>query len=500
MEPILTVKNLRIQFGDAAPVVRGIDFTVQHGETLALVGESGSGKSLTVRSLIGLHSLSAKITAEEMKLQFFSREPIHLAAETFPHLRGATIGMIFQEAGGSLNPVRSIGAQLMESLQFHGHPKTAARNRAQELLERVHLQPAERFLRSYPHQLSGGQNQRAAIALALTGNAKILLADEPTTALDHHVQAEILDLLDELKREQGLTLLLVSHDLGLVERTADRILVMQAGKIVERGTPAEIFHRPQHPYTQALLAARPSQIVEEAVEEISSENAAPELLKITALTKTYGERRFFRRSTPVRALDGFDLTIRRGESVGLFGASGSGKSTVGKCLVKLVEPDSGTVLYDAADLTKLSERQFRPFRRRIQMVLQNPYAALNPRRRVGDLLAEVIRVHGTATTVEKLLRTVGLDPERFHHRRPQTLSGGERQRVSLARALATEPEFLICDEIVSALDVRARAEMIQLLNRLRREGGLSYLVISHDPTTLAALCDRVVPMGSRRDI
>ena len=509
---MLTVKNLQIRFPGVPPVVRGIDFTVRRGETLALVGESGSGKSLTVRTLIGLQPAGAEISAEEMSFSTSETPQIPLERSTFPTLRGTRMGMIFQEATDSLNPVRRVGSQLREALVFHQKISPAsAKTRAHELLERVHLRPAARFYRRYPHQLSGGQNQRVAIALALAGPPDLLLADEPPTALDHDVQTDILELLAELRQTQGLTLLLVSHDLALVERIADRILVMQRGVIVERGTTAEIFRHPEHAYTKALLAARPpsSPFPQRSDRDRTPTGeppasrhrtpGAPPLLTISGLGKTYGERRFFRRAAPVPVLKNFALDLPRGVSVGLLGPSGSGKTTVGKCVLKLVEPDTGSIQFGDVDLTQLTERQFRPYRARLQMVLQNPYAALNPRRRVGDLLAEVVRVHPAKAAPHRsddLLRTVGLDPERFRARYPRTLSGGERQRVSLARALATQPELLVLDEPVSALDVRARAALIRLLNDLRRDHQLTYLVISHDPTTLAELCDRTVRMNA----
>lgn len=482
---MLQVENLRIEFGPPKVVaVGGISFELNGGETLGIVGESGSGKSLTLLSLLGLQPATATLSAD--RLQFLPTSgPAHSLTQQPEAVRGRHIGLIFQEPDASLNPVLSVGRQLAEVLQVHGHPKKSLRAECLKLLRRVRLQDAERIYESYPHQLSGGQKQRIMIAMALAPRPAVLLADEPTTALDPAVQTEILDLLNELKKDYGLSIIFVSHDLSVVRRVAERVLVMYRGEIVERGGVAEVFERPRHAYTRALLSKQLNKTLPTDSEEI--------LIEVKDLTKYYEKSGFWgrkRRRVPI--FDYFDLTIRRGEWLGLVGASGSGKTTLGRCMLGLEPFQSGTVLFGGRDIRKIPPGEFR---RRAQIIFQNPYATLNPSMSVGEMLGEVVRFHHPEKDVRhrttELLQLVRL-PEAYSDRFPHQLSGGERQRVSIARALAVEPEFIVCDEIVSALDVSVQRSILELLGELRSRLGLTYLFISHDAAVVERVCERVV--------
>ena len=485
---MLHVENLRIEFGPPKVMaVGGISLVLHPGETLGIVGESGSGKSLTLLSLLGLQPAAATLTAD--RLQFVPTSgPAHSLTQHPEAVRGRHIGIVFQEPDASLNPVLRIGTQLGEVLRIHGTPKEKLRSEALDLLRRVRLPEAERIYDSYPHQLSGGQKQRIMIALALAPRPAILLADEPTTALDPEVQYEILDLLAALKQTEGLSMIFVSHDLSVIRRVAERVLVMRHGEIVERGGVAELFERPQHPYTRELLSKDAPRTIATTANEA--------LVEVKGLTKIYTRSGFWgRKRHRLPVLNQVNLTIRRGEWLGLVGPSGSGKTTLGRCILGLESYQEGQVFFNSKNIRELPERSFRS---RAQIIFQNPYATLNPSMTVEETLREVIRFHHPKQNLEQrtaeLLELVQL-PRTHGPRFPGQLSGGERQRVSIARALAVEPEFLVCDEIVSALDVSVQREILLLLGELRTRLGLTYLFISHDAEVVARVCERVVVLG-----
>ena len=399
-------------------------------------------------------------------------------------LRGSRIGMIFQEPMTALNPLMRVEDQIAEVLEVHGRAQDA-RARVLELLEAVRLPDPPAIARAYPHRLSGGQRQRVMIAMALALEPSILIADEPTTALDVTTQAQILKLVREIQRRRGTGVLFITHDFGVVAEIADRVAVMQRGRIVEHGPAAEVLNAPRHPYTRALIAAVPHRPPQA---RIPRERA--KLLELVGLGKTY-----WRGRTPFQAVDDAHLTVHRGETVGLVGESGSGKSTLARCVVNLVHPDRGDLRFDDTNLRLLSRRHWKPFRKRIQMVFQDPFASLNPRVRIGDIIAAGPIAHGTPRAqalaeARELLRLVRLDPgaaDRF----PHEFSGGQRQRIGIARALATKPDFLILDEPTSALDVSVQAQVLNLLHELQAQLGLTYFFISHDLGVIRYICDRV---------
>jgi peptide/nickel transport system ATP-binding protein len=516
--PLLDVRALEVHFG-RHQAVRGLDLSVAAGETLALVGESGCGKSSTALALMRLLPAEARLGG---RILFEGRDLATLPAPQLRALRGNAVSMIFQEPMTSLNPVLTIGDQIVEVLRLHqGLSHHAARLRAIELLELVRI-PARRF-DDYPHALSGGQRQRVMIAMAVACRPRLLIADEPTTALDVTIQAQILELLDTLRREFSMGLLLITHDLGVVGRWADRVAVMHGGAIVEQGTAERIFTAPRHPYTRGLLGASLSLDGEQhyrsaRLPEIASEldpgsgarvftlrrgqTPAPSsaahdgvLLRVEDLQVRYPSSQ-----DRAAAVDGVSFDIARGETVGLVGESGCGKSTLSKAVLRLLEPAGGRILFDGADLTHLAERRLRPFRRRMQMVFQDPYASLNPRHSVAAILDAALRVHGVSSREERERRArrivdrVGL-PAGTLQRYPHEFSGGQRQRIGIARALVLEPELLVCDEPVSALDVSIQAQVLNLLVDLKRELGLSYLFISHDLSVVRYIADRVLVMN-----
>jgi ABC-type glutathione transport system ATPase component len=486
--PLLEVDGLTVALppgGDRAHAVQDVSLRLAAGEILCVVGESGSGKSVTANALMGL--LPPALRVASGRIAFEGRDVLGLPPEGWRALRGARLGMIFQEPMTALNPLMRVRDQIAEVLTIHG-AKMDADARVLELLEAVRLPNPPAIARAWPHMLSGGQRQRVMIAMALALEPSVLIADEPTTALDVTTQMQILRLIRDLQRRRGTGVMFITHDFGVVAEIADRVAVMQHGQVVEQGTVETVLNAPQHPYTKALIAAVP--------QRAAAPRPVPrgaKLLEFIAVEKT-----FWRGRQPVRALDGIDLTVRRGETLGLVGESGSGKSTLARTAVDLVRPDSGAVRFDDTDLTKLPARGWMPFRRRIQFIFQDPFAALNPRQRVDDIIADGPVTMGTPRAqareeARELLRLVQLDAgaaDRF----PHEFSGGQRQRIGIARALAMKPELLIADEPVSALDVSVQEQILTLLEDLRDRLGLTMLFITHDLRVAGRLCDRIAVM------
>ncbi|MER7667510.1 ABC transporter ATP-binding protein [Kitasatospora sp. NPDC096128] len=490
MTAALHVRDLTVEFdGAKETAVDGATFDLAPGDTLGIVGESGSGKSTTALALLRMLPTGGRISGGS--IQLVGQNLAELPEDGLRALRGRRIAMIFQDPMSSLNPVLTIGKQLDEALRAHGTLARAERRaRAVELLDLVGIPDAAGRQRDHPHQFSGGQRQRIMIALALAHDAEVLVADEPTTALDPTVQQQILRLLTRINRENGTALVVISHDLGVIARTCRRLLVMREGRILEQGDTADILKDPQHPYTRALLAAVPRLETPSAAAANSTPGAQP-LLTVTGLRKTYGPRR-----RPVTALDGVDLALHPGETLGLVGESGSGKSTLAKALVQVHTPSAGSIRFRGGELGRTPRRE-------IQMVFQDPYSSLNPRMTVGQIIAEPLlnhrlgdRAQRTARVAE-LLRQVGLDPATAD-RYPRAFSGGQRQRIGIARALAPEPSVLICDEPVSALDVSIQAQVIDLLARLQRELGLAVLFIAHDLAVVRRVSHRIAVMHRGR--
>lgn len=529
---VIEVKNLSIDFRTDDGIihaVKNISFEIPRGKTVGLVGESGSGKSVTSLALMGLlPTPPAKITQGEILLD--GENLLKVPEARLRDLRGNRISMIFQEPMTSLNPVFTIGDQISETLIRHqGLNKKEARLRAIDLLEQVGIpKPAER-VDMYPHNLSGGQRQRVMIAMAIACKPDLLIADEPTTALDVTIQKQILDLLADLQAKYGMSLLFITHDLGVVADIADEVLVMYRGDVVERGTTKDIFASPKHPYTKGLLACRPSLdesprrlptlsdfMAADGTEKTAKEQAvhAPRhssekmesdkvLLEIKDLKTFYpGQKTFFGGvKTWTHAVDGVSLKVRKGKTLGLVGESGCGKTTLGRTILRLVEPTSGEILYDGKDITKFSKSEMREMCRRMQIVFQDPYASLNPRMTVGAMLMEPLEIHGIGKTreermnrVHELMKVVGLAPEMIN-RYPHEFSGGQRQRIGIARALAVEPEFIVCDESVSALDVSIQAQILNLLLDLQEQFNLTYIFISHDLAVVKFISDEVAVMN-----
>jgi peptide/nickel transport system ATP-binding protein len=589
--PLLTVSNLTIDFSSHRGDVRAVDnvsFELHRGETLAIVGESGSGKSVTSLALLGLIPMppgriaSGQAIFQSEKLG--QTDLLKLSETDLRQVRGNDIGMIFQEPMTSLNPVYTCGSQVVEALRLHTDlTEAGAKARTIELFTEAQLPRPESIFSSYPHEISGGQKQRVMIAMAMACRPALLIADEPTTALDVTVQARMLRLIDDLRRQHNTAVLFITHDLGVVAEIADRILVMYRGKVVEQGRVLDIFSNPQHPYTKGLLACRPHLSVgkkrlpvvadfmredasgqllaqpapvlplpDEALAESSPEveqqqlhdkietaktfpvehgvlgdvprpaelTSAPAAAPLVAATPNGSEpllqvqnlqvyfplrKGFFRRATDyVRAVDDVSFTLYPGETIGLVGESGCGKTTLGRALLRLTEPTAGSILFEGTDLAKLSSGELRRRRRDLQLVFQDPYAALNPMLTVGEAIWEPMRVHNVGGTrqqqkakVLELLRTVGLRDEHFQ-RYPHEFSGGQRQRICIARALALQPKLIVCDESVSALDVSVQAQVLNLLNDLKREFGITYLFITHDLSVARFMSDRLLVMHQGR--
>ncbi|WP_298496291.1 ABC transporter ATP-binding protein [uncultured Maritimibacter sp.] len=494
---VLSVENLRISFrqdGKIIPAVKGVSFDIQKGETVALVGESGSGKSVTALSTVSLLPESAII---EGSITYEGRQMVGASDKELRRTRGNDISFIFQEPMTSLNPLHTLEKQLRESIELHqGLTGDAVRVRIIELLEKVGIPDPASRLSAYPHQLSGGQRQRVMIAMALANGPDLLIADEPTTALDVTIQAQILDLLMGLKDTLGMSLLFITHDLTVVRKIADRVCVMKDGEIVETGVTRDIFDNPQHPYTQKLLSAEPSGSPA-PVPDFAKEVARTRDLKIWfpiyqgLLRKTVGH---------VKAVNAATLSVREGETVGIVGESGSGKTTLALAIMRLIASE-GTVVFLGDDIQGWRSKQMRPLRRHMQIVFQDPFGSLSPRMTCEEIIAEGLGVHGLepgrnkTEMVAEIMREVGLDPATMH-RYPHEFSGGQRQRIAIARAMILRPKLVVLDEPTSALDMTVQVQIVELLRGLQEKYGLAYLFISHDLKVVRALSHKVMVMKS----
>ncbi|MCF8532203.1 MAG: ABC transporter ATP-binding protein [Reyranella sp.] len=492
---LLEVRKLSVTFGTgeaAVRALRGVDFTLRRGETLALVGESGSGKSVTALSILQLlpYPTASHPTGS---IRFQGHELVGAPPRELLAVRGNRVSMIFQEPMTSLNPLHTIERQVNEVLILHkGLSRSAARQRTLELLEQVGIPEAAKRLDAYPHQLSGGQRQRVMIAMALANEPDLLIADEPTTALDVTIQAQILKLLKTLQARYGMALLFITHDLGIVTKMADRVCVMTQGRIVEQGPVAEVFGNPQHSYTQHLLSAEPKG------RPAAADPAAPEILRLDDLKVHFPIRRGVLRRTVghVKAVDGVSIALREGHTIGLVGESGSGKTTLGLALLRL-EKSEGGIRFNGRDLQSIGARELRSLRRQMQIVFQDPFSSLSPRMSVGEIVGEGLEVHRVGTAAERsqaidqALREVGLEVA-ARERYPHEFSGGQRQRIAIARALVLKPRFIVLDEPTSALDMSVQAQIVDLLRDLQARHRLAYLFISHDLKVVRALADEVV--------
>lgn len=545
MNPLLKVNNLCIDFRREdkwQEIVHGIDFEVYKGRTLGIVGESGSGKSvsnLAIMQLLDRHK--SRIKADSILLD--NQDISTFSDDEMSEIRGKKIAMIFQEPMTSLNPVYKCGFQVLEafdgqrSLSTIDNPtanrqQPIAKEKVLDLFRKVKLPRPEVIFEKYPHELSGGQKQRVMIAMALISNPQILIADEPTTALDVTVQKEIIKLLKEIQCETGMGMIFITHDLGVISEIADDVIVMNKGVIVERGTTQDILDNPQHPYTKGLIACRPpldyrlqrlpvvkefldgvwnneSQIKKELlITEEERKNHHKELyskdpiLKVQNLKTWYPLRKgiFGRTYDYIKSVDDVSFEVYPGETLGLVGESGCGKTTLGRSILRLVEPTSGKVIFEGNDITKLNSKELREYRKRAQIVFQDPYSSLNPRICIGDAIAEPMKIHGIEKDADKrrkrvcrLLEEVGLEASHYQ-RYPHEFSGGQRQRICIARALAVNPKLIICDESVSALDVSVQAQVLNLINRLKKDFNFTYIFISHDLSVVRFMSDRIVVM------
>lgn len=535
--PLLEVADLRTRFdGSAEAAVDGVDFSIAPGRVLGLVGESGSGKSVTSLSVMGLLPETAEVV--DGRISYLGRDLVRLPKRDLRRVRGAEISMIFQEPGTALNPVFKVGAQVAETLRLHRDiSRQEARRQVIDLFREVGMPEPERRLHSYPHELSGGQKQRVMIAMALACGPRLLIADEPTTALDVTIQAQILDLLRRLRDERDMAMLFITHDLGVIAEIADDVAVMHRGKLVEHTDVLSIFERPEHPYTRGLLSCRPRldrnparlPTVSEylAGEATPAQEAEPPsrllhpdtdpgpdpaprwvdrgqrpLLEVDGLAVHFRQRGgWLRHGAPaIRAVDDVSFDLYRRQTLGLVGESGCGKTTTGRAILKLVDWTAGSIRFDGTDLAGLGGRELRRLRRRFQLVFQDPYASLNPRMRVETLITEPMTVHGIGASrsdrrarASELLEEVGLDEDHLD-RYPHEFSGGQRQRIAIARALAVDPDLLICDECVSALDVSVQAQVLNLLKQLQDSRGLTYLFISHDLSVVKFMADMIAVM------
>ncbi len=496
-DDLLQVRNLHVEFrsgGGAMHAVKGVSFDIAKGETLALVGESGSGKSVTALSILQLLPYPMA-RHPHGSIRFRGTELVGAEEKVLRDVRGDRIAMIFQEPMTSLNPLHSIERQINETLFLHkGLSRAAARKRTLELLRLVGLPNPEKRLNAYPHELSGGQRQRVMIAMALANEPDLLIADEPTTALDVTIQAQILELLKDLQRRFGMALLLITHDLGVVRKMADRVCVMNQGEIVEQAEVADIFARPQHAYTRKLLAAEPKG------DPLTPPADAPEVMAADNLKVWFPIKKGLLRRTVdhVRAVDGVSVNVRQGHTVGVVGESGSGKTTLGLALLRL-HASEGAIRFDGKDIQGWQAKKLRGLRREMQVVFQDPYGSLSPRLSVGQIIGEGLTIHGIGSGTErdamvaKALEEVGLDPS-SRHRYPHEFSGGQRQRIAIARALVLKPKFVVLDEPTSALDMSVQAQIVDLLRDIQARNNLAYLFISHDLRVVRALSSHVIVM------
>lgn len=537
----LNIKNLKISFlrdGEWNEAVHDVSFEVPRGKTLGIVGESGSGKSVSNLAVMRLlNEKQSRITADEISLD--GKDILHISKDDMHDIRGKRISMIFQEPMTSLNPVFRCGFQVAEAILAHEKvTEEECRERVMSLFDKVMLPRPEAIYNSYPHELSGGQKQRVMIAMALACNPELLIADEPTTALDVTVQKEILKLLNLLQRSSGMSMIFISHDLGVVSEVSDYILVMHDGRVVEYGESQEILNNPKAPYTKGLLACRPPMdyrlkrlpVVKEFLDGTWSDNAdfrqhlivtreerksahrqlysQQPILKVEHLRTWFPLRKgiFNRVYEYVKAVDDVSFEVYPGETLGLVGESGCGKTTLGRSILRLIEPSDGRIIFEGHDIMSLSDNGLREYRRQAQIVFQDPYSSLNPRIRIGDAIAEPMMVHGIEPDSAKrrdkvceLLAEVGLQPEHYQ-RYPHEFSGGQRQRVCIARALAVRPRLIICDESVSALDVSVQAQVLNLLNRLKHDFGFTYIFVSHDLGVVRFMSDRILVMYNGRPV
>ena len=538
---LLHIKNLKVSFlrdGEWNEAVHGVSFEVPQGKTLGIVGESGSGKSVSNLAVMRLlNERQSRITADEITLD--GKDILHLEEKDMHDIRGKRIAMIFQEPMTSLNPVFQCGFQVTEAILAHEDvTEEEAHHRVINLFKKVMLPRPEAIYKSYPHELSGGQKQRVMIAMALACNPEVLIADEPTTALDVTVQKEILKLLKELQHTENLSMIFISHDLGVVSEVSDDILVMHDGKVVEYGESQEVLNHPKDPYTKGLLACRPPMdfrlkrlpIVKEFLDGTWSDTAdfkqqlivtqqereshlneiysRDPILKVEHLKTWFPLKKgvFNRVYDHVKAVDDVTFDVYPGETLGLVGESGCGKTTLGRSILRLVEPSDGKIIFEGKDVMSLKGNDLREYRKHAQIVFQDPYSSLNPRIRIGDAIAEPMMVHGIEPDAKRrrdkvceLLTEVGLQPEHYQ-RYPHEFSGGQRQRICIARALAVRPKLIICDESVSALDVSVQAQVLNLLNRLKKDFGFTYIFISHDLSVVRFMSDRILVMYNGKPV
>ena len=524
---ILDVLGLTISFAknkQKTSVVHNIDFSLYENEILAIVGESGSGKSVTSKAIMGL--LQDKNTHIKGRINFEETSLLSLSSKEFAKLRGNDIAMIFQEPMSALNPSLTCGFQVAEILLHHKKVSASeVKKEVLQLFEKVKLPRPQDMYTSYPHQISGGQMQRVVIAMAIACKPKLLIADEPTTALDVTVQKEILQLLKDLQKQTGMSMLFISHDLALVCELADRVLVMYKGDIVEKGTVKEIFEAPKKPYTKALLGSRPKLDVRYKVlptiasikdnsfipQSITSQQRAKKhqkiytktpLLRVENVAKSYFSKvGVFGQKQEIKAVNGISFDVFEGETLGLVGESGCGKSTLGKVILQLEKATKGSIFYKGKEITSLKSKDLRSLRKDIQLIFQDPYSSLHPRKIIGQAIIEPMEVHGIGSSKKQrkekameLLSRVGLEASYFH-RYPHQLSGGQRQRVGIARTIAMEPKLVICDESVSALDISVQAQVLNLLNELKEDFGFTYIFISHDLAVVKYMADQLLVMN-----
>ena len=532
MNPLLSIKNLSIQFkqdGNSTTAISNNSFEVGAGELVAIVGESGSGKSVTALSILQLLPMQAHVSGEIMFHQNNPVDLLKLSQKEISRIRGNEIAMIFQEPMTSLNPVFTCGYQVREAIQLHQKVnKEVARKKTIELFKQVKLPDPENLIARYPHELSGGQKQRVMIAMAMSCNPALLIADEPTTALDVTVQKTILELIKSLQQQNNMGVIFITHDLGVVADIADKILVMRTGEIVEQGLTKDILNNPQHPYTKALLACRPagktkgkrlpvvSDFIKQNAEIDIEKLAAPEepktqdtkpqtqstILEIKNLSVHFPTKKniFGKATQYFKAVDDVSFSVQQGDIVGLVGESGCGKTTLGRSILQLIKPTSGKILLEGKDLTQTKAEVLRKMRKNLQIVFQDPYGSLNPRITIGEAILEPLKVHSILSNskqpkekVMELLEKVSLDTSHYN-RYPHQFSGGQRQRICIARALALNPSFLIFDESVSALDVSVQAQVLNLLNDLKAEFGFTAIFISHDLSVVHYVCNRILVM------